>query len=243
MPRLQLGHASRRSRVGPRGVARVAARLPGVLRAVALVLCVAGAGAAGQHVLPRQADDEEGIDIVVVLDLSGLDARRARWQLPPDLHSYAPPKQRGVRPTRLDTAKAVIRDFIARRKTDRIGVVVFGKSAYVLSPPTLDYHLLDALVVKMELDVIDGERHRDRRRGRRRRRAPPASHARSKAIILLTDGDSNAGQDRAGVRGPPGAAQWAPGSTRFKSATATRPTCKTASISSASRTTSRSASR
>ena len=33
---------------------------------------------------------------------------------------------------------------------------MFGKSAYVLSPPTLDYHLLDLLVDKMSLEVIDG---------------------------------------------------------------------------------------
>jgi Ca-activated chloride channel family protein len=99
-----------------------------------------------------------------------------------------------MRPTRLDAAKAVIRDFIARRKTDRIGVIVFGKSAYVLSPPTLDYHLLDLLVSRMELNLID----------------PTAtaigdavgvavarlrkSHAKSKAVLLLTDGDNKGGQ-------------------------------------------------
>src|SRR6202012_3118029 len=94
-------------------------------------------------------------DIVVVLDLSG-SMRAVMPNLPADLQTYVPPKPRGVRATRLDAAKAVIRDFIARRKTDRIGVVVFGANAYVLSPPTLDYHLLDELVAKMELEVIDG---------------------------------------------------------------------------------------
>src|SRR6185436_1320463 len=85
-------------------------------------------------------------------------------------------------------------DFIARRKTDRIGVVVFGSSAYVVSPPTLDYHLLDVLVSKMEINLID----------------PSAtaigdavgvavarlrkSHAKSKAVILLTDGDNKGGK-------------------------------------------------
>ena len=116
------------------------------------------------------SSDEEGIDIVLVLDLSG-SMRAVMDNLPRivDL-TRAPP--RGIRPTRLDTAKAVIRDFISRRKTDRIGVVVFGKSAYVLSPPTLDYHLLDTLVTKMELEADRPQRHRDRRRGRVRRRAP-----------------------------------------------------------------------
>jgi len=94
---------------------------------------------------------------------------------------------------RLDTAKEVILDFIARRKTDRIGVVVFGRAAYILSPPTLDKTLLAALVGKMELDLIDGNGTAigdavGTAVARLRR-----STARSKAIILLTDGDSNAG--------------------------------------------------
>ena len=93
-----------------------------------------------------------------------------------------------------DAAKAVIRDFISRRKTDRIGVVVFGKAAYVLSPPTLDYHLLDALVSRMELNLIDGAGTAIGDAigvavARLRR-----SHAASKAIVLLTDGENNAGQ-------------------------------------------------
>ena len=68
----------------------------------------------------------------------------------------SPALAEGKRLTRIDTAKVVVRDFIARRKTDRIGVVVFGKSAFVLSPPTLDYHLLDAARLQDELGVIDG---------------------------------------------------------------------------------------
>ena len=44
--------------------------------------------------------------------------------------------------TRLDVAKDVLVDFVRRRKTDRIGVVVFAKQAFVLSPPTLDYGLI-----------------------------------------------------------------------------------------------------
>jgi Ca-activated chloride channel family protein len=63
----------------------------------------------------------------------------------------------------------------------------------VLSPPTLDYALLTQLVSKMELDLIDGNGTAigdaiGTSVARLRR-----SNARSKAIILLTDGDSNAG--------------------------------------------------
>ena len=191
MPRLKLGTLSA-LRIGPSG-ARVWLRdLPGVLRAVGFALCVLSLGRPVNTLHPQSAD-EEGIDIIVVLDLSG-SMQAAISNLPEDLQSYVAPKPRGVRPTRIDAAKAVIRDFISRRKTDRIGMVVFGASAYVLSPPTLDYHLLDELVSKMELNVIDpdGTAIGDAvgvASARLRR-----SHARSKAIILLTDGDAMGGK-------------------------------------------------
>jgi len=112
-----------------------------------------------------------------------------------DADSAPSPTQSGgvQRLTRLDTAKEVILDFVARRKNDRIGVVVFGRSAYILSPPTLDKSLLATLVSKMELGLIDGNGTAigdavGTAVARLRR-----STARSKAIILLTDGDSNAG--------------------------------------------------
>ena len=89
-------------------------------------------------------------------------------------------------------------EFIARRKTDRIGVVVFGREAYILSPPTLDKSLLASLVSKMDLGLIDGNGTAigdavGTSVARLRR-----STARSKAIILLTDGDSNDVLDEAG---------------------------------------------
>ena len=82
----------------------------------------------------------------------------------------------------------------SRRKSDRIGVVVFGRSAYVVSPPTLDYQLLDLLVSRMELSLIDpnGTAIGDALGtavARLRRSA-----AKSKAVILLTDGDNKGGQ-------------------------------------------------
>ncbi len=87
----------------------------------------------------------------------------------------------------------MIRDFISRRKTDRIGVVVFGKEAYVLSPPTLDYHLLDALVSRMELKLIDGSATAIGDASGVAVARLRRSTAASKAVILLTDGDNNSG--------------------------------------------------
>ncbi len=190
-PRLLLGTLGPLTS-GPSGWRVWLRDVPGVIRAVALVLLI-GAMARPVNSLTPQTTDEEGIDAVLVLDLSG-SMQAVIDNLPDDLRHLVPRKSGGIRPTRLDAAKAVIRDFISRRKTDRIGVVVFGKEAYVLSPPTLDYHLLDQLVSKMELRLIDGSATAIGDAvgvavARLRR-----SHAKSKAVILLTDGDNNAGQ-------------------------------------------------
>jgi Ca-activated chloride channel family protein len=185
-PRLRVGTVAPIS-AGPRGLRAWLVDLPGVVRAFAIAL-LALAMARPVSASRPDTESESGIDIILVLDLSG--SMRAVFDAPSGAPHLGPI---GKRPTRLDTAKEVIRDFISRRKTDRIGVVVFGKSAYVLSPPTLDYHLLDLLVDKMSLEVIDGTATAIGDAvgvavARLRR-----SDARSKAVVLLTDGDSNAG--------------------------------------------------
>jgi Ca-activated chloride channel family protein len=175
---------------GPRGWrTRLEPVLP-VLRAAALSLGVL-AFAGPELVLADRQEDERGIDIAFVLDLSG--SMRAVLEdgnavaVQPGMPRY------GRRSTRLDVAKEVILDFIGRRKTDRMGVVVFGKAAYVLCPLTLDYGLLSHLVRQMELELIDGNGTAigdALGTGVARLRK---SQAKSKAIVLLTDGDSNAG--------------------------------------------------
>lgn len=177
---------------GPRGRRAAFRDLPGIVRGAALLLGIV-ALMRPQNVLRGENAEESGIDIVLVLDLSGsmralMDQGEAN-NVPDTTTDRPVPK----RQTRLETAKDVILDFVSRRKTDRIGVVVFGRSAYILSPPTLDKTLLAGLVSKMELDLIDGNGTAigdavGTAVARLRR-----STARSKAIILLTDGDSNAG--------------------------------------------------
>jgi Ca-activated chloride channel family protein len=179
-------------RGGPAGLRAWLRDLPGVLRTVSLLLFVLALARPVDTLRPQQSD-EEGIDLIVALDLSG-SMQAALDNVPEDLLRYIPPQPRGIRPTRVDGAKAVVRDFISRRKSDRIGVVVFGASAYVLSPPTLDYQLLDQLVAKMQLNLIDpnGTAIGDALGvavARLRK-----SSAKSKAIILLTDGDNKGGK-------------------------------------------------
>jgi Ca-activated chloride channel family protein len=190
-PRLRLGTISALA-VGPAGLRVVLRDVPGIARAIGLALCIA-ALARPMNTLRAVATDEEGIDIVVALDMSG-SMRAVLDNVPPDLAVYMQRGPRSARPTRFDVAKAVVRDFISRRKTDRIGMVVFGSSAYVVSPPTLDYHLLDVLVSRMDIGLIDpsatviGDAVGVSTARLRR------STAKSKAIILLTDGDNKGGK-------------------------------------------------
>ncbi len=166
--------------------------VPGTLRAIGFGLLVV-ALARPMDTQTSETADESGIDLMVVLDLSG-SMQAVMENLPTDLRPYLSRLAPGVPPARVDAAKAVIRDFIARRKTDRIGAIVFGSEAYVLAPPTLDYQLLDQLVASMRLQMInEGATAIGDAVGAAVARLRKSS-ARSKAIILLTDGDSNAGR-------------------------------------------------
>ncbi len=176
---------------GPRGWRAPLRDLPGILRGAALVLAALALGRP-QSVLRGETQEERGIDIVIVLDLSG--SMSAVMDAPVN-NPAAGSGAHGARhrPTRIDVAKDVLIDFVRRRKTDRIGVVVFAKQAFVLSPPTLDYGLITQLVSKIELGVIDSSKTAigdavGTAVARVRR-----SDARSKAVVLLTDGDSNEG--------------------------------------------------
>ena len=189
VPRLGLPTLAPFSR-GPRGWRAPLRDLPGMLRGAALVLAILALGRP-QSVLRGETLEEKGIDIVLVLDLSG--SMKAVMDGTGD--AVLPPGMRTARhrPTRIDIAKEVLIDFVHRRRTDRIGVVVFAKQAFVLSPPTLDYALITQLVSGIELGVIDQSKTAigdavGSAVARMRR-----SDARSKAVVLLTDGDSNEG--------------------------------------------------
>lgn len=154
-------------------------RVPDVLRLVVWVLLII-ALARPQTGRGQEIVRGEGIAIVLALDISG---SMASLDFQPD--------------NRLAAAKRVIADFIAGRSFDRIGLVVFARDAFQQVPPTLDYttllRLLDEVRLITELGLEDGtalglgiasagNMLRD-------------SEARSKVIILLTDGANNAGLD------------------------------------------------
>lgn len=148
--------------------------LPSVLR-FAAVLLVGLALARPQTPLLDDAIELEGIDIILSLDVSGSM------------------EERDLAPNRLEAAKAVIRDFVGRRPSDRLGLVLFAHEAYTYVPPTLDHGTFLRMLGELQLGIIDGRgtaigNGLGVALGRLRR-----SDARSKVIILLTDGDNNAG--------------------------------------------------
>ena len=56
--------------------------------------------------------------------------------------------------SRLDSVKDVIRDFIASRETDRVGLVVFQREALPLVPLTLDHEALDTIIADLGADLL-----------------------------------------------------------------------------------------
>lgn len=117
----------------------------------------------------------EGIDIVMVMDLS--TSMRAE----------------DLEPNRFDAARNVAADFIDRRVSDRIGVVAFARQSFTVVPPTLDYDLVKQLIDELEMGIIEDGTAIGMGISTAVNRLKE-SPAESKVIILLTDGQNNAGE-------------------------------------------------
>jgi len=95
--------------------------------------------------------------------------------------------------TRLDAVKAVVRRFVRERGGDRLGLVVFGNAAFVQAPLTRDYSVIEELVARLQVGMAgDGTAMGDGLGLAIKRIADLP--ARSRAVILVTDGVSNSGQ-------------------------------------------------
>lgn len=99
---------------------------------------------------------------------------------------------KGRRINRLDAAKLVAKDFIVRRPHDRIGLIAFAAMPYVFAPLTLDHDWLINRIEELRTGMLEdataiGDAIAS---GLNRLRS---SQARSKVIVLLTDGVNNAG--------------------------------------------------
>ncbi len=131
----------------------------------------------GETVVETKAS---GIDIIIALDVS-------KSMLAEDFTIG------GRNANRLDAIKRVTRDFIEGRPNDRIGMVAFAGRPYLVSPLTLDHDWLIRNLERVQIGLVEdgtaigsaiaasANRLRDR-------------DSKSKLIVLLTDGDNNAGK-------------------------------------------------
>lgn len=148
--------------------------IPYILRLLAIAFFIV-ALARPQTTSSKQNLSTEGIDIVLELDLSGS-------MLAEDFT-----------PNRLEAAKQVASEFIDGRSNDRIGLVVFSAESFTQCPLTTDYPVLKNLLKDVKFGMIDDgtaiglaiangvNRLKD-------------SKAKSKVMILLTDGVNNRGE-------------------------------------------------
>ena len=119
--------------------------------------------------------DTEGIDIVLAMDVSTSMLAR------------------DFNPDRISAAKDIAIEFIAQRPTDRIGIVVFAGESYTQCPLTTDRATLINLMKEVQTDLIeDGTAIGNGLATAVARMAE--SDAKSRVIILLTDGVNNSGE-------------------------------------------------
>lgn len=117
----------------------------------------------------------EGIDILLVMDISESM----------DLQDFSP--------NRLEAAKKTAVDFIKGRFGDRIGMVVFSGEAYSLSPLTNDYELLTSLIKEINFSMIEAKGTAIGSAIAAGTNRMKDSESPSKVMVLLSDGESNAG--------------------------------------------------
>lgn len=179
-------------------------RLPAALAGTAFLLV---AVALTEPVLPfSQAEVKSlGLDIALVLDLSSSMQELIDQPRPPRTLAaltFTSRDRLPLRPagkTRLETTKQALRDFIARRRDDRIALVVFSDHAYVVSPLTLDYDSLLHYVSLVDDQILRGEGMTAIGDGIAlanhllTRQKGGARH--DKVVLVFTDGEYNLGRD------------------------------------------------
>ncbi|MGA9115533.1 MAG: VWA domain-containing protein [Bacteroidota bacterium] len=148
--------------------------LPFILR-MAVLACLVAALARPQSSTRGQTVYAEGIDIALVLDVSGS-------MLAEDL-----------RPNRIEAAKEVAARFVDGRTSDRIGLVVFAGQSFTQCPLTLDYGVLKGLLREVAPGIIEDGTAIGMAVAQAVNRLRE-SRSESRVMILLTDGINNRGE-------------------------------------------------
>lgn len=147
--------------------------LPMVLRMLALAAAVCVI-ARPQSTSSHRDEKTEGIDIVMAVDISG--SMRAQ----------------DFKPNRLEAAKDVAIRFISGRETDNIGLVIFAGESFTQCPLTTDHAVLTNLFNDIQTGMLEDGTAIGSGLATAISRIKE-SKAKSKVIILLTDGENNRG--------------------------------------------------
>lgn len=146
-----------------------------IFRMIALALLITAMARPRTSDMITQTDITKGIDIVLAIDIS------------------ASMLAKDLRPNRLEAIKKVASEFIAHRPNDRIGLVVYAGESYTKTPLTTDKSIvLNALKTVQFSDLLQGGTAIGMGLSTAVNRLKN-SNAKSKVVILLTDGVNNAG--------------------------------------------------
>jgi Ca-activated chloride channel family protein len=124
--------------------------------------------------------EASGIDIMLVLDVSGSMLTKD-FTIGLDMA------------TRVDAIREVTRKFIEGRPNDRIGMIAFAGRPYVVSPLTLDHDWLMQNLDRVKIGLVEDGTAIGSAMAAAANRLND-KHSKSRAIVLLTDGDNNAGK-------------------------------------------------
>ncbi|HEY2124693.1 MAG TPA: VWA domain-containing protein [Chthoniobacterales bacterium] len=124
--------------------------------------------------------EASGIDIMLVLDVSGS-------MLTKDFTIGL------EQATRVDAIREVTRKFIEGRPNDRIGIIAFAGRPYVVSPMTLDHDWLIQNLDRVRIGLVDDGTAIGSAMAAAANRLND-KHSKSRALVLLTDGENNAGK-------------------------------------------------
>jgi Ca-activated chloride channel family protein len=129
---------------------------------------------------PQRTDERveqsgRGIDIVLALDVSGSM------------------EIQDLRPNRLESAKRIAADFLKSRVGDRLALIAFAGEAYSLAPLTTDYNLLREDLASLRIGLIQDDGTAIGTALGVATNRLRESTARSRVVILLSDGENNAG--------------------------------------------------
>lgn len=137
-------------------------------------LALVAAAAGPRKLLSKSVEEGKGIDIVLAIDVSNS-------MLTQDFT-----------PNRMEVCKNLASSFVQRRVTDRIGLVVFGGASFTQCPLTIDHEVLQEMISQLGAGMLGDGTAVGMGLGTAVNRLKD-SKARSKIIILLTDGANNTG--------------------------------------------------